>query len=135
MAGFVFNRGALYLQNGTLDWVTADIRARLSRTSETVNLDSDVMTGLGLADTDTLVTGCVGPTLDDVNDRVVYTSDGFSFVNVAEGAQVDKVVVYAFGTSDADSVPIALMLINPMIPNGGSLGINIPAAGLFYTQQ
>jgi hypothetical protein len=136
MAGYLFNHGALLLQNGTINWETASIRARLSQTTETPDRNSTVMTGLGLAVTDLVVTSRVGPVEDDINNRIAYQSDPLSFPAVAEGPQVDKAVVFAFGTSDTDSIPIAVVTItNPVMPNRGGILIDIDPAGMFYTQQ
>lgn len=136
MAGFVFNSGALALQNGTIDWQTAVIRARLSEQTETLNKDSSVMTGLGLPATDVAVTGRTGPTQDLANDRVVYSSAALAFPSVAEGPRIDKAIVFAFVTDDSDSIPIAVVTIaNPVLPNTGGIRIDIDAAGMFYTQQ
>ena len=136
MAGFVFNRGALSLQNGAINWQTADVRVRLSRTSEILDRDSAVMTGLGLPATDRAVTGRIGPVEDVLADRILYTSDPFAFPAVALGPEVDKAIVFAFGTNDADSVPIAVVtMTNPVTPNGGGILIDIDPLGMFYTQQ
>jgi hypothetical protein len=136
MAGFVFNTAALQLQDGTLSWAAATVYARLSEQTEVLDKDATVMTGLGLPATDCAVTGKTGPTLDTANDRVVYSGDSFTFLGVAEGPRCDKVIVFQRGINDAASLPIAVVEIeNPILPNGGSLAVNVPASGMFYTQQ
>ena len=136
MAGFVFNRAALKFQDGTLNWETATIRARLSRTTEIPNKDTTVMTGLGLAATDLAVTGRVGPVEDTANDRIAYQGDPLAFPTVAEGPQVDKAIIFAFDTDDANSLPVAVVTItNPVMPNGGGILVNVDPAAMFYTQQ
>ena len=67
------------------------------------------MTGLGLSATDTTLASKTGPTEDTANDRVDYTCGNISFVAVAAGAEVDKIVVFKFVTNDAGSTPIALV--------------------------
>lgn len=136
MAGFVFNIGALALQDGTIDWQAATIRARLSEQSETLSKDASVLTGLGLPATDIAVTGRTGPTVNLTSDRVTYSSDAFAFPSVAEGPRTDKAIVFAFVTNDSDSIPIAVVTItNPVLPNTGGIRINIDPTGMFYTQQ
>jgi hypothetical protein len=135
MAGYLFNLGAYQLQSGAIDWENDTIKARLSETTETPDRDANVMTGIGLAITDVVVTGAIGPTLDDVNDRVGYTSDNIVFPSVTRGPEVDKMVLYKFVTNDADSIPIAVVGIRAAAPNGGGIGVNVTAVGLFYTQQ
>lgn len=136
MAGFVFNYGSLALQDGTIDWASATIRARLSRSSETLGKDSQFMTGLGLSATDVPVTGRVGPAVDLVNDRVAYRGDDIAFPAVADGDYVDKAIVFAFFTDDSSSIPIAVVtLSSPVRPNGGGILVTVDPAAMFYTQQ
>jgi hypothetical protein len=136
MAGFVFNTGALRLQDGTIDWESATIRARLSETTETLNRDSSVMTGLGLSATDIAVTSRVGPVVDLANDRVAYQSDPLAFPAVADGPYVDKAIVFAFISDDASSIPIAVVTLSSQVrPNGGGILVDIDPAAMFYTQQ
>lgn len=133
----VFNRGALGLTNNTILWTSDTIKARLSLTSESsINKDATSMTGLGLTATDTTLAGKTGPTEDTANDRIDYTCSNISFVAVAAGAEVDKIVVFKFVTNDAGSTPIALVNLSPArTPNGGDINLTISADGLFYLQQ
>lgn len=136
MAGYLFNRGALQLLDGTIDFDGADvIKARLSLTSETPNKDADVMTGLGLSATDLTLGSKAGPTLDDTNDRVTFTCGNPTFTAVTAGAEVNKMVVFKFITNDAASIPIAVVEITPITPNGGDIIVTISGSGLFYTQE
>lgn len=136
MAGFVFNNGALALQNGSVVWETADIRARLSEQTETLDKDASSMTGLGLSATDISVTSRVGPVVDLVNDRIAYQSDSLPFPSVAEGAYIDKAIVFAFITNDADSVPLTTVTLSSAVrPNGGGILVDIDTTAMFYTQQ
>jgi hypothetical protein len=132
----IFNRGALGLTNGTISW-SSDDKARLSLTSESsINKDATSMTGLGLSATDTTLASKTGPTEDTANDRVDYTCGNISFVAVAEGAEVDEIVVFKFVTNDAGSTPIALVNLSPArTPNGGDINLTVSADGLFYLQQ
>lgn len=132
--GFVFNRGALGLQNGTINWSANTIKARLSRTSETLSKDSTSMTGLGVASTDVTLASKTGPTEDLGTDRIGYDAADPTFPTVS-GAEVNKLIIFKFGTNDADSVPIAALDVTPTTPNGGDLLATLDPAGAFFTQQ
>jgi hypothetical protein len=134
----VFNRGALQLQDGSIDWAANTIKARLSRTSESsINKDATVMTGIGDAGIGDQTLGSkTGPSEDATNDRIEYSSAAVTFASVT-GTEVDKVVIFKFVTNDADSIPIAVVNLNPAItPNGGNVQVTPDAAsGWFYSQQ
>ena len=94
------------------------------------------MTGFGLSATDTTLASKTGPVEDTANDRVDYSCGNISFVAVAAGAEVDKIIVFKFVTNDAGSTPIALVNLSPArTPNGGDLNLTLSADGLFYLQQ
>jgi len=139
MAGYVFNRGATGLLDGTITFSSATIKARLSLTSETPSKDATSMTGIGLSATDVTLANKTGPTEDLGNDRVLYdnTAD-LTFAAVAAGAEVNKIVVFKFSVNDAGSTPIAVVEFSPAItPNGGDIVFtpsSSPSA-LFYTQE
>jgi hypothetical protein len=136
--GFLFNQGAFQLQAGTTVWTTSTIRARLVLSSAGVaDIDADVMTGIGSTDASAFiaVTSPVGPTLDDVNDHVKYSSADLAFVSVAAIGACNRVVFYRFVTNDADSVPIACVDITEVTPNTGNVTVTCPALGWWYTQQ
>lgn len=137
MDPFVFNRGALGLLDGSIDWESDTIKARLSRTSESsISKDATAMTGIGDdAVGDQTLASKAGPTENQSTDRVGYTAGAITFTGVT-GTEVDKVVVFKFVTNDAGSTPIAVFNISPAItPNGGSIQVTPAAAGMFYLQQ
>jgi hypothetical protein len=137
MTPFVFNRGSLNLLNASINWGSDTIKARLSRTSESsISKDATAMTGIGdAAIGDQTLASKTGPTEDQTNDRVGYSSGVITFTAVT-GAEVDKVVVFKFVTNDAGSTPIAVFNISPAItPNGGNIVVTPAAAGMFYTQE
>lgn len=137
MTPFVFNRGALNLLNAGVNWSSDTIKARLSRTSESsISKDATVMTGIGDAGIGDQTLGTkTGPTEDQGNDRVGYSSAAATFTAVT-GAEVDKLVVFKFVTNDAGSTPIAVVNLSPAItPNGGNIQVTPAAAGWFYTQE
>lgn len=132
--GMIFNRGAYGLLNRDIDFENDTIRARLSRTSETLSKDATSMTGLGVTATDLTLAGCIYVE-DLTNDRIVLDANDPTFLAVAAGAEVDKMIVFKFVTNDAGSTPIAVVDITPVTPNGGAIAVTLPADGLAYLQQ
>jgi hypothetical protein len=139
MAGFLFNQGAYQLQSAGISWTGATIKGRLVPTAQGVaDIDADVMTGIGSTEASASVTlgTCVGPTLDDVEDNVKYSSANavFTAAALAIGA-CNRMVIYKFITNDAASIPIACLDITAVTPNGGDVTVTCPALGWFFTQQ
>lgn len=132
--GFVYNEGAESLLDGTINWGSDTIKARLFLTSATGDKDSTVMTGLGVTGNDQTLASKTR-TKDTTNDRIVYDAADLTFAAQASGAEVDSMLLFKFVTNDADSVPIALIDITPVTPNGGDIVITVSADGLFRTQQ
>lgn len=135
MASFVFNRGALNAQNGGLGFTSNTIKARLVSTSETLNKDATVMTGIGISGYDVTLSGKTGPTEDMANDRIGYDSIDITFTGVTIRPEVNRVVFFKFVTSDADSVPICCNDIVAVTPNNGDITVTLDANGIFYSQQ
>jgi hypothetical protein len=134
--GMVYNRFALGLLDGSITWSSATIKARLSRTSESLtDKDVVVMTALGLSATDLTLGTKTGPTEVQASDRVKYGCGNPTFTAVAAGAEVDKMIVFKFITNDADSIPGVVVGITPITPNGGDIVVTVDAAGLFYLQE
>lgn len=132
--GFVYNEGAEGLQDGTIVWGSDTIKVRPFLTSATGDKDSTVMTGLGVTGNDVTLASKTR-TKDTANDRIVYDAADFTWPTQASGAEVDSYIVFKFVTNDADSIPIALIDMTPVTPNGGDIAITISADGLFRTQQ
>jgi hypothetical protein len=114
--GYLIDAGAQGLAAGTITWSTDTIKARLSRTTETVARTATVMTGIGLSATDTAVSGATGPTLNGTDHRNEYACSNIAFASVAAGAEIDKLVLFKFVTNDADSIPIAVVSITAQTP-------------------
>lgn len=137
MAGFISNAGSQGLQDGSIDWVNHDIRARLVLSSETLSLDSTFMTGIGDALTDTALSGKTGPTRDDATDRVTIGASDPTFTAVAHNDPLDlmdRVAVFKFVTNDADSIFMGAFDIVPKNPNGADVLVTLNGV-VFYTQQ
>jgi len=135
MAGFIFNRGALGLLDGSIDWSADTIKARLVLTSETLSKDSTSMTGIGDALTDVTLSGKTGPTEDTANDRTGYDASDPTFSAVASTSPMDQMVIFKFVTNDAGSTPIAVLDITEKTPSGADVVVTLPSGAAFYTQQ
>jgi len=135
MAGFVFNRGALGLLDGTIDWSADTIKARLVLTSETLSKDSTSMTGIGDTLTDVTLSGKTGPTEDQANDRVGYDASDPTFTAVAAAVPMDQIVIFKFSVNDAGSTPIAALDITEKTPSGADVVVTLPTGAAFYVQQ
>lgn len=135
MAGFVFNRGALGLLDGSIDWSADTIKARLVLTSETLSKDSTSMTGIGDTLTDVTLTNKTGPAEDTVNDRTGYDADDPTFSAVASTDPMDQIVIFKFVTNDADSIPITAIDIVEKTPSGADVVVTLASGAAFYTQQ
>ena len=134
MAGFVFNEGAESLLDNSIVWASDTIKARLVETSDTLNRDDVVMTGLGIT-TDDVTLGSKTRTKDTTNDRIVYSAANPTFTTVPGGGELNRMIIFKLVTNDADSIPIAVCDITAITPNGGDIAVTIDAAGLFYLQQ
>jgi hypothetical protein len=133
--GFVFNEGALQLQNGGIVWGADTIKIRPILTSATPDIDADVVTGIGITGGDVTLGSKTGPTKVDATNRVSYDAGDPTLVAQPPGAEIDSLLVFKFVTNDADSIPIAVVDITPVTPNGGNIAITFDAIGVFYTHQ
>jgi hypothetical protein len=141
MSGFVFNAGALELL-GTGSWTGDTIRARLVTTAAGApSVDATSMTSIGLDAgtypncTCTLGTK-VGPTKDDTNDLVKFSSANALFASAesAVGA-CNRMVIFKFVTNDAGSTPLACVEIGEVDPIGSDVTVTCPTNGWFATDQ
>lgn len=135
MAGFVFNAGANGLLAGTIVHASDTIKARLVLTSDSLDKDSTTMTGLGVTGNDVTLASKTGPTIDNTNDRNVYSCGNITFPSQPAGAEVDKIIIFKFVSNDAGSTPIATMDITAVTPNNGDILVTIPSTGSFYLQN
>lgn len=136
MAGFVFNRGARDLLNGTISWSGDTIKARpvLASAAAAIDKDATSMTSVGSTGYDVTL-GSKTFTEDTTNDRIVYDAADFAFSAVAAIGAVDHFIVFKFVTNDAGSTPIAKVAMTSITPNGGDINVTISSSGLFYTQE
>ena len=135
MADFVYNDAALKLQNGSINWGSDTIKARLVASSVTPDKDDTVMTGYTAIGTDQTLGSKTGPTKDTANDRITYDAADPSWTAVASGSTVGFCVIYKFVTNDGDSIPIACLDLTDTPTNGGNMSVTLNAIGAFYTQE
>lgn len=136
MAGFIFNTGSDGLTSGgSINWASDTIRVRPVLTTQTLDPDSTVMTGLGVTGYDVTVTSKTKTKVDATN-RVAFSFASFAFPAVLAGVgQVNQFIVFKFVTNDAASVPISVVDMTPTTPNGADINVTINALGAFYLQQ
>jgi hypothetical protein len=141
MASFVTNRGARDLTVGTtgvstIDWNTDVIKARLVKSTATVNKDDTTMTPY------TIITGSTDQTLtsptfteDTTNDRIVYDAADPTWTAVTAGETISHVAIFKFVTNDAGSTPICVIDVTDTATNGGDITLTFDSTGVFYLQQ
>ncbi len=129
--GYMMNTGAHGLLAGTISWTSDTIKCRLVLSADTPDEDATVMTGIGVTGNDQTLGTKVGPTKDDANDRTTYAAANPTFSSQTAGAAVNKVVIFKFVTNDGASVPIAVLDIDAVTPNGGDIAITF-AGGLCF---
>ena len=134
MASFIYNEGAESLLDGTINWASDTIKARLVASSFTPDKDNTVMTGHTAIGTDQTL-GSKTRTKDNTNDRVVYDAADPTWTAVAGGSTVGSVDIYKFGTNDADSIPICNIDVADIATNGSDMTLPFSANGIFYLQE
>lgn len=133
MASFVYNEGAESLLDGSINWASDTIKARLIASSASPNKDDDdLASGYTAIGTDQTL-GSKTRTKDDANDRVVYDAADLTFPSVTTGSTVGFCILYK--DDGGNGVPIACLDIADTPTNGGDIGITLSASGAFYLQQ
>ena len=109
-----YNRGLDEWRN----WSTDTIRCLLLKGSGyTYNPDHDFVADVTPASNEWTVAGYARDslstktrTIDDTNNRILYTADTLDFGSCATGEVFDGAVLYKFVTNDADSILLAYLL-------------------------
>jgi hypothetical protein len=134
MASFLFDEGAKGLtSNGTIDWASDTIKARLVDASVTPSRTATAMTGLTALGTDQTL-GSKTKTKDTTNHRIVFDGADLTFPAVAAGSTGRYLVFYKFVTNDAGSTPIFAADMTSVITNGLDILMQLNASGIFYLQ-
>ena len=134
MAYFVYNEGAESLLDGSINWASDTIKARLIASSATPNKDDTTLaTGYTAIGTDYTLANKTR-TKDDTNDRIVYdnTVDAL-YSAVAGGSTVGWCIIYK--DNGGTHVPIAALDIADTPTNGGDITIQFSSDGIFYLQE
>lgn len=133
MAYFVYNEGAESLLDGSINWASDTIKARLVASSATPDKDdTDLATGYTAIGTDQTL-GSKTRTKDTTNDRIVYDAANPTWTAVAGGSTIGWCIVYK--DDGGDGVPIAALDIDNTATNGGDISVTFSADGIFYLQQ
>jgi hypothetical protein len=136
MASFAYNDGALKLQDGSIQWTTDVIRARMVGSTVTPNKDDTSITGYtNVGGVDKTLVACTR-TKDTALDRIVYDADNLSdFVAPPAGPTARYVIIFKFVTNDAASIPIFCIHCSDLVLNGTDVTAPFLAGGIFYSQQ
>ncbi len=139
MASRLFNRGKKIMSDGSsVVWTSADIRVLLVTSSYAFNADHNTvsqitneLSGGGYARV--ALSGKVGPTQDDTNDRATFDASDTTFTSLAAAAGTPAAaIVYKFNAADASAELICFdELTSPNTPNGGDYTIVWASAGVF----
>lgn len=133
MANFIYNEGAESLLDGSINWASDTIKARLVASSATPDRDdADLSTGYTAIGTDQTL-GSKTRTKDTTNNRIVYDATDPTWLAVAGGSTVGWVIVYK--DDGGDGVPICALDVGDIATNGGDLSLPFDADGIFYLQQ
>jgi len=133
MADFVYNEGAESLLDGSINWGSDTIKARLIASSATPDKDDDdLASGYAAIGTDQTL-GSKTRTKNDTLDRIVYDAADPTYSAVAGGSTVGWCIIYK--DDGGNGVPIAALDLTNTPTNGGDLTVQFNAAGIFYLQQ
>jgi hypothetical protein len=146
MAGFLFNQGAYQLASGGTVWASDTIKARLITTAAGApSVDADTMSGIGVdigtyPNCTTTLSALAGPTLDDTNDVIRYSSADalFTSAELGPGACSRMAIYEHVAGGDANCLPLACVEITSVTPNGGNITVTCPTSPFtawFYLDQ
>lgn len=138
MASFVYNEGAEEIQKGTLVFTSDTIKAALlaesqmaSYTKDDTDLTAAAYTGANRIGTDQTL-GNKSLVKNTTDDRIEFDQSTMLTWSSVTGAQVGGILIYKDDTTD---IPICLIDITPVTPNGGDLTWTPASNIVFYLQQ
>lgn len=127
----IYNLAREKFLNGQLNWGTITLRAALVDTGVyTPNFDTDAFMS-------SVAAGAIARSGDLTTSSALGVADATDATFTAvTGATCEAVVLYAFITNDAASIPIALIdqtsnASLPVTPNGGDITVVWNASGIF----
>ena len=130
MAGFWTDAGALALQDGAVDWLLDDIRARLVLASAAPVREQGTLDGYTGVGDDIPLTGR-SRVVSLPGHRVVYRCDDLLWYAVPAGFEVGWVVVYQVFLQ----LPLYVLEVPLFETEGRDIGMPLHVDGLAYTQQ
>lgn len=117
MPNLMTTAGKAWLRADTSRWASADVRLRLVASSETgIDATLTSMTGVGVSATDAALTGR-NVTHDVSTNRLLLAASDTTTPDVASG-DFDRLVLFAFDTNDAGSLPLAVVEYSPFTADG-----------------
>jgi hypothetical protein len=141
MASFVYNRGALLIQNQTLNFTSADVRVLLTQSGYTADKDHAFVSSVtneisGTGYSRRALSGRA-ITEDTANDRILFEASNETWTAIGDGSQtVARAVVYRHVTNDADSPLICVLdLTTPRVLNGGDFTLQFSGGVVFRLNQ
>src|SRR5512139_3271228 len=138
MASFVYNEGAEEIQKGALVFTTDVIKAALLAESQmaTYNKDDTDLTAAAYTGSNRIGTdqtlGNKSIVKNTTDDRIEFDQSTMITWSAVTGAQVGGILIYEDDTTD---IPICLIDITPVTPNGGDLTWTPASNVVFYLQQ
>lgn len=138
MASFVYNEGAEEIQKNALSWTADTIKAALLAESQMATYNKDdtdltaaAYTGANRIGTDQTL-GNKSIVKNTTDDRIEFDQSTMLTWSSVTGAQVGGILIYEDDTTD---VPLCLIDITPVTPNGGDLTWTPASNVVFYLQQ
>lgn len=134
VATFSFNDGIAGLANGTINWASDTIKARLVVSSVTPARHDTSISGYTAIGTDQTLTSKTS-VKDTALDRAVLSAANPVFASPGVGNSIGTVVIYKFVTDDAHSIPLFCLELPVTVTDGTAVLIAIANTGLCYAQQ
>ena len=137
MASYVYNQGLLKIANGTVDYLTDDIRVLVVNQNYTFDKAHDFVNDVvSFEVANSSGTGYERKALANksvslVADSAIYDADNVLYTAVTTTQQFGGWVVYKEGATDAARDLIAFIDFNNLVTNGSDIQININENGLF----
>ena len=137
MASFIYNQGLLKIANGSIDYLTDDIRALVVNQNYTFDKTHDFVNDVVSFElANSTGTGyerkaLANKTVALVGDVARYDADDVTYTAVSTTQQFGGMVVYKEGATDSARDLIAFIDFNNIPTNGSDIQIQFSANGLF----
>ena len=127
----IYSTGLLALANGTVSWLNSPIKALVVDNGYTFDKSDEFVSDVtGDEVTNDTGTGYERKTLTAktvtlASDVVTYDADDLIYTAVETNETWDALIVYAEGTSDANSLLLAYLDIDDLVTNGSDVTVTI----------